>query len=215
MTIRHFGGALRRHPVVALAAAALTLLMAAHVLTARPEYEARSAITLLSPRAPFPRNSYASFTPALVTNAEISARTMGSAEGRRRVRAAGGTAEYQVLLANRGNQELPIHDQPHLTVSSVASSAEEARRTHAAVLGVMLAQLLERQRGQGALPGSLITWQVTAGSGQPVPVTGRPSRRLLAIGLLGLVATLYAAAAADRRPARRVTGPPRPATADA
>jgi hypothetical protein len=212
VTIRHFGGALRRHPVVALAAVALTLLLAVHVKTAQPEYETRSAITLLSPRAPFPRNAYAGFTPALVTNAEISARTMASEEGRQQVRAAGGTAAYQVLLANRGNQEQPIHDQPHLTVSAVASTAEEARRTHAAVLEVMWRQLLDRQRAQGALPGSLISWQVTGGSGRPAPVTGRPSRRLLAIGLLGAVLTLYAAVAADRR---RVTAPSRPAGAAA
>ncbi|MFC5751795.1 hypothetical protein [Actinomadura rugatobispora] len=212
MTIRHFGGALRRHPVVTLAAVTLTLLLALHVKTARPDYEVRSAITLLSPRAPFPRNAYAGFTPALVTNAEISARTMGSEAGRRQVRAAGGTASYQVLLANRGNMEQPIHDQPHLTVTAVASTAEDARRTHAAVLEVMWRQLLDRQRVQGALPGSLISWQVTAGSGRPVPVTGRPSRRLLAIGLLGAVLTLYAAVAADRR---RVTVASRPAAARA
>jgi hypothetical protein len=199
LTIRDFGDALWRNPVVTLTVIGLTLLTAVLVKLSPPEYEARSAITFLSPQAPFPRNAYASFTPALVTNAEITTRVMASEEMRRRVRAAGGTAEYQVLLANRGNLEMPVHDQPHLTVGVLASSPGEAQRTHAAVLKVMHAQLKERQRADGAEPGSMISWQVTAGTGRAVPLGGHPSRQFLAIGALGAIAALYAASAADRR----------------
>jgi hypothetical protein len=213
VTIRDLGGALRRHPAVTLVAVALTLATALWVKVTPPEYEARSALTLLSPQTRFPRNSYAGFTPALVTNADVTARMMASERMRARVRAAGGTAGYQVLLANRGNQEMPVHDQPHLTVVATAPSAAAAERTHAAVLEVMRAQLAERQRGEGAQTSALITWQITAGTGRAVPITGRPSRRYLAIGLLGAIATLYAAVAADRRgrAPRRFTGRSRPA----
>ncbi|MEW2358236.1 hypothetical protein [Spirillospora sp. NPDC029432] len=199
MTIRDFGAALWRNRLVALAVAALTLAALLHVKTAAPDYEQRSAITLLSPRSPFPRNAYASFTPAMVTNAEISVRILSSEQGRRLVLAAGGRGEFQVLLANRGNQEMPIHDQPHITVAARDATAAGAQRTHAAVLQVLRRQLLDRQSAQGAAPGSLISWQVTAGTGRAVPLTGRPSRRLLAVALLGGMIMLYAAVAADRR----------------
>jgi hypothetical protein len=199
VTIRDFLIALWRSPLVTLAVAALTLALLVQVKTSEPDYEVRSAMTLLTPLSPFPRNSFASFTPAMVTNAEISARVLSSEAGRREVRAAGGTADYQVLLANRGNQEMPIHDQPHLSVSATAPSAAEAQRTHAAVLTVLRGQLAERQRREGALPGSMIAWQVTAGSGRAVPMTGRPSRQLPAIVTLGGVIALYGAVTADRR----------------
>lgn len=203
MTVRDFGLALRRRPVVALAVAALTLLLVFRAQTAQPEYEARSVITFLSPKAPFPRNSYASFTPDLVIAVEVSARTLSSEAGRRAVRRAGGTGDFQTLRANRGNQELPIHDQPYLIVTATSPDSGQAQKTLMAVLDVLRTELRDRQLREGAKPGSLISWRVTASTRTPVPMTGQPSRTLLALVLLGGIGMVYLAVLADRHQGRR------------
>lgn len=199
MAIRDFAAVLRRHPWVTLAVAVLTALPVLRAQTAPPRYEARSVVTFLSPKAPFPRNAFASFTPALVTMAEVSSRWLASEAARGRVRAAGGTADFQVVLANRGNQELPVHDQPNLTVIVTAKDAGRTRATLLAVLAVLRDRLRAQQAADGARPGSLISWQVTAGSDRAVPVSGRPSRAVLALLVLGALATILAAVTADRR----------------
>ncbi|MCW2912023.1 MAG: hypothetical protein JWN52_91 [Actinomycetia bacterium] len=198
MTIHDFATALRRNLVVALIMVVLTLVVALRAVTASPTYQAQNVLTFLSPEAPFPRNSYASFTPDLVLMADVSATVLSSDPGRQAVRKAGGTADYQVVLFNRGSQELPIHDQPYLTVSASAKSSGEAQQTLLAVLEVLRLELKNRQLDAGAVPGSLITWRITKSTGNPIPTTGQPSRELLAILILGLIGTVYAAVLADR-----------------
>jgi hypothetical protein len=199
MTFRDFMIALCRKPWVALIVAGLCALWGVREVSAPPVYEERCVITLLTPPAPFPRNAYASFTPGLVMMAEVSARTAGSPEVRQAVREAGGTGDYQVVLANRGSQEVPIHDQPYLWLSATSTNPAEAQRTMTAALRVLRQELRTRQRSYGAAPNSLITWRVTGGTGRPVPLTGRPSRQYLAFGILTVLFTCYAAVLADRR----------------
>ncbi|WP_242904283.1 hypothetical protein [Actinomadura terrae] len=203
MAIRDFVVALRRNPLVTILAVVLTALALVRVELAPPRYEARTVVTFLTPPSSFPRNVYASFTPALVTMAEVSSRWLDSADGRRAVRAAGGRGGFEVALANRGNQEQPIHDQPYLTVLVNAGSADAARGTLLKVLGVLRDRLRAVQVAQGARPGSYISWQVAAGSDRAVPVTGRPSRAILAILLIGTLGGTCAAVTADRRRRRR------------
>jgi hypothetical protein len=199
VAVRDFFGALVRHPLVVLVIAALTAIPLLRVEFAEPRYQARSVVTFLSPAAPFPRNAFASFTPALVTMAEVSSQWLRSSDARHAIRAAGGTGEYQVVLANRGNEELPIHDQPYLTVTTTAADPGQTRRTMQTVLKVMRDKLRGDQAAEGARPGSYISWQITEGSDRPVPVTGRPSRALIAIVLIGGLGAVYAAVTVDRR----------------
>jgi hypothetical protein len=198
MTYRDFGIALRRHPLVALVMitiAGVVTFATAHV---RPDYEARYVITLLSPEAPFPRNSYASFSPDLVLLAQVSAEVLSSPHGRHLVRENGGTADYQVALYNRGNQELPIYDEPYLTLTATSKSAAQAQRTMQAVLTALRTQVDDSQRRRGAQPGSYISWRITKSTGQPIPVNLGSTRQLIAIVLLGAIGTIYAALLADR-----------------
>ncbi|MFD0688152.1 hypothetical protein [Actinomadura fibrosa] len=204
MAFRDFMVALRRNIWVTVTAAAVTLLVVVGIRTAPPTYAARSVVTFLSPRTEYPRNTFASFTPALVTMAEVSADWLGSAAGRDAVRKAGGDPGFEVVLANRGNQEQPIHDQPYLTLSVTAGDPGTARRSLLAVLGVLRERLQRTQAEQGALPGSYITWQIDAGSDRAVPVVGRPARAFLAVLLIGGIGAAYAAVTVDRR--RRRSG---------
>ncbi|TDD82366.1 hypothetical protein [Actinomadura rubrisoli] len=207
MAVRDFLMALRRNIWVTLVAVVLTAVVVVRVETAAPSYEARSVVTFLSPQSPFPRNSFASFTPALVTMAEVSARWLDSPAGRDAVRAEGGDTGFQVVLANRGNQEQPIHDQPYLTLLVKADDPVRAHQSLLKVLGVLRDRLRREQSVQGAQPGSYISWQIAAGSDRAVPVIGRPSRAVLAVLLIGGIGALYAAVTADRRRSRRRGAP--------
>ncbi|WP_131740488.1 hypothetical protein [Actinomadura roseirufa] len=199
MAIRDFVAALRRNLWVTMTAIVLTVLVIGRMETLPTDYEARSVVTFLSPKSPFPRNAFASFTPSLVTMADVSARWLNSRDGRRAVVAEGGDRGFQVLLANRGNQEQPIHDQPYLTVVATARAPEQAHQTLLKVLGVLRDRLRRVQAAQGAQPGSYISWQIAAGSDRPVPVVGRPSRAALAVLLIGGIGAVYAAVTVDRR----------------
>jgi len=199
VAVRDFFGALVRNPLVVLLFAALTAIPLIRVELAEPRYQARSVVTFLSPAAPFPRNAFASFTPALVTMAEVSSRWLQGSVARRTIRAEGGTGQYQVLIANRGSEEVPIHDQPYLTVTTTAAEPGQARQTMQTVLKVLRNKLRSDQVNEGARPGSYISWQITAGSDRPVAVAGRPSRALIAIMLIGGLGAVYAAVTVDRR----------------
>jgi hypothetical protein len=198
MSIRDFAEVLQRNFLVALLLIALTLFAAARVRTNPPIYQARTVVTLLAPPTSFPRNSYASFTPDLTVMAEVTTRDMSSDQGRARVRRSGGTGDYQVILANRGNQELPIHDQPYLTVMASSPDPVRARQTLQAVLDIMHADLTARQVAEGATPSSLISGKLTTITSRPEAQTGRPTRTLAAITILGLLGIMYGTLLADR-----------------
>ncbi|MFC6878538.1 MULTISPECIES: hypothetical protein [Actinomadura] len=211
MTFRDFFVSVRRRPLVTLIMAALTGLVALQTLAAAPSYEARAVLTFLSPQ-PSSRNTFATFPPFLVLMAEVSARGLDSPAGRRAVRRAGGRAGFQVALANRGSQEVPVHDQPYVTISSASTRPAEARRTLQAVEDVLRDELRRRQVEAGARGRSVITWRVTESTRDPIAITGMPTRRLAAILLMGAIATVYAAVLADRRAPRLNARTPWPRT---
>lgn len=188
-----------RRPVWALLVAGLCGLWSFLQLTAPTVYEARAVVTLLSPTTKFPRNAYASFTPGLVMLAEASALSATNPATRDLIRRAGGTGDYSVVLDNRGNEELPIHDQPYLWVSARSTDAGEAQRTLTATMGVLRTQLRERQEAAGASTASLVTWRVTGGGDGPVAMRGSRVRQLGGLGLVSVLVTAYAVVLADRR----------------
>ncbi|MQY03465.1 hypothetical protein [Actinomadura macrotermitis] len=197
MTLRDFVAAVFRRPLVALVMVALTAALAFQTVARSPTYEARSVLTFLSPLKA-PQNAFSNFPPYLVLMADVSARVLASPVGHRAVRRQGGTADFQVLLANRGSQEVPIHDQPYLTVVTRSTSRAAAQRTLVLVQQVLHQELRTRQLKAGADPRSLISWRITASTSQPLADTGKPSRQLAGVLLLGLLGTVYAALLADR-----------------
>jgi hypothetical protein len=198
MTFHDFVPMLWRNLVVVLLIAGLTMLFAFRAATAAPSYQARYVITLLQPSAPFPRNSYASFTPDLVFMGEVAATLLSSGAGHQKVRQAGGTAPYQIVLVNRGSEQYPIRDQPYLALSATSPDSAQAQRTLMTLLQVLESEIRNRQLEAGALPGSLISWRVTKSTSDPIPLTGQPTRELLGIAILGTIGTVYAAVLADR-----------------
>ncbi|GAA2755309.1 hypothetical protein [Actinopolymorpha rutila] len=199
MTLRDIWTAAFHRPWLALAVAALCGLWSFHQVTAPTVYETRAVVTLLSPKTTFPRNAYAGFTQGLVMLTEASALSAANPATRDQIRRAGGTGDYAVVMANRGNEELPIHDQPDLWVSARSTDPAEAERTLTAAMGVLRTQLRERQESAGASTASLVTWRVTGGNGAPVALHGSRIRQLAGLGLISILVTTYTVVLADRR----------------
>jgi hypothetical protein len=200
MTIQDFALLLWRHPVVVLLVALLAAGGALHIATERPAYETRAVVNFLMPGSA----NFENFNISLVIDAAVTSLSLDSEDGARRVRRAGGTATYNVVLANRGNDEQPVHDQPYVTLVVRSKDPAEATRTLAVLLNVLRADVRDRQLGQGARPDALITTQVVASSDRPIALISRRTRALAAIALAGLLAMVTAARLADRHPRFRL-----------
>ncbi|WP_433181489.1 hypothetical protein [Actinoallomurus sp. CA-150999] len=200
MTIQDFALLLWRHPVVVLLAIFVTAGAALHLVTERPAYETRAVVNFLMPGS----TGFENFNISLVVEGAVTALSLDSQDGAARVRRQGGTAAYDVVLANRGNDEQPVHDQPYVTLIVNSRDPAQASRTLAVLIGVLRADVRDRQVAAGARPDALITTQVVASSDRPIPLVSRRTRALAAIGAAGLLAMLVAALMAERHPRLRL-----------
>jgi hypothetical protein len=205
MTIQDFALLLRRHPVVVLLVALLAAGAALQIVTQRPAYETRAVVNFLMPGSA----NFENFSISLVVEGAVTTLSLDSEDGVARVRRAGGTAKYDVVLANRGNDEQPVHDQPYVTLIVNSRDPAEASRTLTALLNVLRADVRDRQLRAGARPDALITTQVVASSDRPIALISRRTRALAAIGLAVLLAMMTAARLAERLPRLRLRHSPR------
>jgi hypothetical protein len=200
MTIQDFALLLWRHPVVVLLVALLAAGAALQIVTERPAYETRAVVNFLMPGSA----NFENFSISLVIEGAVTTLSLDSGDGVARVRRAGGTADYDVVLANRGNDEQPVHDQPYVTLIVNSHDPAQASRTLTALLNVLRADVRDRQLRAGARPDALITTQVVASSDRPIALISRRSRALAAIGLAGLLAMIIVARLAERFPLPRL-----------
>lgn len=200
MTVQDLALLLWRHPLAVLLVVLATAGAALHTVTARPVYETRAVVNFLMPGSA----NFENFNVSLVVAGTITSLNLDSPRGAEQVRAQGGTADYQVALANRGNDEQPVHDQPYVTLIVSSHSPAEATHTLTVLLDVLRSGLRDRQLAQGARPESLITTRVVASSDRPIALLSRRSRALAAIALAGLLGTVVAALIAERYPRLRL-----------
>lgn len=198
MTIGDFANLLFRHPVVVLVTFLLAVGGMLRIVTEPTIYQSRAVVNFVMPGT----TAFENFNISLVVAASVTSLRLNSEQGRERVRAAGGSAPYKVVLANRGNDEQPILDQPYVTV--IVSSTDPAMTGHTlnALLKVLHADLNERQREAGARPDAVISAKVVESSDKPTPLTGRRARSLAALALLGGLAMIAGALLAERHPIR-------------
>jgi hypothetical protein len=205
MTIQDLALLLWRHPVVVLLVGLVAAGAALQIVTERPAYETRAVVNFLMPGSA----NFENFNISLVVEGAVTALALDSPEGTARVRRRGGTAAYNVVLANRGNDEQPVHDQPYVTLIVNSRDPAQALHTLGVLLNVLRADLRDRQLRAGALPGALVTTQVVASSDRPMPLISRRTRALAAIGAAGLLAMMAGARLAERYPRfrRRLRSP--------
>lgn len=198
MTIGDFAILLIRHPVVLLLAFILTVGGMLQIVTKPPIYQSSAVVNFVMPGSA----TFETFSVNLVVAASVSSLRLNSEQGKDRVHARGGTAPYKIMLANRGNDEQPVYDQPYVTLVVNSTDRAQTARTLTALLDVLRADLYERQTQAGARPETVIATRVVESSTTPMPLTARRPRALAAMAIFGLLIAIAGAMVAERHPFR-------------
>jgi hypothetical protein len=195
MTVHDLFSVLRRHPIIVMLVILLTAGAGIRLITEHPVYESRVVVNFSMPGDA----GFGDFTFSVLVAAQITTESLNSAQGNSAVRALGGRATYEVVLANRGNEKFPVYDQPYVTLIVDSRDRAQTTATLDVLLRVLQAQLAGRQSDTGAQSQDFISAKAVTGSSTPVPQLPRRSRALGAIALAGLLALLALPLVADRR----------------
>jgi hypothetical protein len=184
---------LRRH-VIAVAVVCLAVLgFGYHLAHMNPGYTDAGTIGFIAPNDPLTGFAYAQGTQVIKV---VTADYMTGTAANQQIRAAGGTAPYNVELLNGYNEEFPDYSQPYVTVTTSSPDPTSAQNTYNAVVSVLLRNLAERQ--QGVPPKAQIT-ALPVNSTGPTLQTGSNKRVYAAIAVLTIVAAFMTASLLDRR----------------
>jgi len=201
VSLQEIVGLLRRHIVAVL----LVVLIAAGVgytLKRTPmTYQESATVVFTSPSSSAFPNPYLSLSNALVDTAGLIAIEVMGPQGLQQVKAAGGSAAYDVQLYNLYNLEYPDYGDPYDTVTVTATDPEQVQRTFDLVTQLIYADLAAAQAAHGVPAPSRIIAQSVGGTG----VLAQPGSHLrVYIGLLILliVSAFSVAALLDRHPLR-------------
>jgi len=201
VSIFEIGALLRRH-LVAVLAVLLLALWTVHYFKATPVVWNESATVVFKPpisqRYP---NPYESGGGSIITAAGVIASYVNGSEGQKLVAAAGGTLPYTTELINGYNQDYPNYSAPEVDVEVNGTDINAVTRTYTAVIQVLKAQTIARQKAAKAPKVDRIALQVIGGSG-PLDQPGSSKRSLGGLMLLTLVGIFAVAIFFDRHPIR-------------
>jgi hypothetical protein len=205
MTVREIAALMRRH----LLAMAVVLMIAAGVtysIMSTPPIYSESATVIFSagPSLADSRLSASFMIPLIATEVMLS-QTMMSSPAQSQVRAAGGTAAFELMPYNLYSLQYPDYGEPITMLTVTSSDPEAIQRTFGVVLGIlgqrlaaMQAHVPPRNRVQDSLVGD------SGMAAQP----GSSVRVLAGLVLLTVIAVFTVANFLDRRQYR--PGVPRP-----
>jgi hypothetical protein len=178
------GGRLRIVAVVLIGI--LTAMAGGAIATARPIYAESATVIFALPRQYSPASSYTWQAQSLIATGSAISQVLMGPQVASRIRAAGGTASYDLALVNLYNQDYPDYEYPEaqLTVSSL--SAINTHHTFLIAKRVLTEVLAQWQGRAGAPAADRIVADVTDESG-PEAEIGSRKRSLAGLVLLALV----------------------------
>jgi hypothetical protein len=164
----------------------------------RPIYAESATVIFALPRQDSPAASYTWQAQSLISTGSVISQVLMGPQVASRIRAAGGTASYDLTLVNLYNQDYPDYDYPEalLTVSSL--SAVSTRHTFLVAKRILTEVLAEWQRQAGAPAADRIVANITDDSG-PKAQAGSRKRSLAGLALLTLVCGSTAWSTLSRR----------------
>jgi hypothetical protein len=152
------------------------------------------------PQSIFP-NPYSAFSSDLGITAELMTRAMLDSQSQRRVREAGGTADFNLALVNLYNEEYPDYGTPYVTLTTTSVNQANVRRTFTIVVSLFEHLVLARQTQAGAPPNHRISIHVVADTG-PLVQAGSSKRTFAGLALLAVVAAFLLSSFLDRHQGR-------------
>jgi hypothetical protein len=201
VSLQEIAALMRRHLaavlVVIICAAAVAVVFKRTPVT----YQESVTVVFNDPvSAGFP-NPYTSFSGSLVKAAGLMAASVMSPQDGQKIRAAGGTASYDVALYNGYNLEYPDYSDPYVIVTAAATNPAQVQHTFTAVTQQLYSDLVSRQVQAGVSTVDRITADLVGDSG-PLPQPGSSKRVDVGLLVLAIIATFAVAIFLDRRPMR-------------
>ena len=190
---------LRRHAVAVIAVFVLTLGLAYHIHRTKPLYMTTATVSFIAPTTI--RNLFG-YGDSLLAMDEVMAYSMISPRTQELVRAAGGTASYNVALVNLNNETYPNYSDPYVTVTATSADPAASQDTFTIVMRMLQDSLATQQARQGAPPQTWIRAYPIAPPSGPVAQSGYPKRTMAAIAVLAIIAAFMVSAFFDRHPYR-------------
>jgi hypothetical protein len=190
---------LRRHFIAVLVVCVVIGGYGYHVIHKNPGYVDAATVGFVGPRA---GGSVFSNYRGLLATEEATAWFMMGPQGEQEVRAAGGTADYNVALSNSFNEEFPDYSTPYVNITTSSLNPTAAASTFSVVMKVLTDRLAAEQRNEGARPQSEVTAVMAAAPTGPRSQGGSHKRSLVALAVLTFIAACLAASLLDRRRAR-------------
>jgi hypothetical protein len=187
----------RRHRVGVVTVLVLAACLAYGLEHSAPGYSDSATVAFTAPGA----DLFSHQSGLLVIDA-LTADSVMSETGHQQVRAAGGTAHYNVALVNLNDEDYPNYSDPYVTVTTTSPSPSAAQRTFSAVMQVLRHDLAAMQEQQAAKPATWIQARTIAAPSGPVAQGGSRKRTLAALAVLALIATFMTAAFLDRHSIR-------------
>jgi hypothetical protein len=184
---------MRRHLVAVLVVCALSAGLGYRLLHANPGYTDTATVAFT-----LPGGQFGAGVSLLVTD-QVMANYMMGADAQRHIRAAGGTASYDVALVNLNDEFFPDYGVPYVTVTTASPDPVAAQKTFTAVMSVITANLASRQAQLGVVPGNWIQALTISAATGPIQQGGSHKRSVIALGVLTLIAAYLVAVLLDRR----------------
>lgn len=199
MSLQDIVALMRRHLaavlVVVVCAAALAMVFKR---TPIPYQESGTVVFSAPGSARYP-NPYTSFNGSLVDAAGVIALAAMSPKDQGQVRAAGGTAAYDITLVNSYNLEYPDYSDPYDTVVATGADPAQVNRTFELVVAKMDSDLTAGQAQADVSAVNRITAHVLGDSG-PLAQPGSSKRVYAALLALTIIAAFAIAIWLDRHP---------------
>jgi hypothetical protein len=166
-----------------------------HLVHKNPGYLNTVTVGFVGPRAS--STVFSNYRGLLVTE-EVSAWYMATPEAQQQVRAAGGTAQYNVALSNSFNEERPDYGTPYVIITTSSLDPSATVMTYNAVMKVLANHLHNEQVSQGAPQQTTVTLLLASPPTGPIEQGGSHKRSLAGVVLLALLLALFTASMLER-----------------
>ena len=200
MSPQEISAMLRRHRIAIAITVLAACMLGFHLVRGNPGYIDSGGVAFTAPRNPV---SMFQNMRSLRVVEEVSTSFMMGSQGESEVRAAGGTAHYNVAMLNLYNEEYPNYSQPYVTITVMSDSPKEAQQTFGSVLGVLREATEILQKRVGANIKNEVTATLVSEPTGPIAQRGSYKRSYTALTVLGIIAIYVIGRALDRCAPRR------------
>jgi hypothetical protein len=201
VSLQEIATLIRRHLAAVLVVIVCTAAVAVMFKRTPVLYQETGTVVFNDPVSKGFPNTYTSFSGSLVEAAGLMATSTMSPQDEQKIRAAGGTAHYDVALYNDYNLEYPDYSDPYIIVTTWSTDPAQVHRTFTAATQQLYSDLVSHQDQAGVATVNRITTNLVGDSG-PLPQPGSSKRVDAGLLMLGIIAVFAVLIFLDRRQLR-------------